>query len=301
MNEQETYVVKSKEVLNPTKLTDYIQFCKLRLSTLVVFSAVISYFTVNEAATDWNRVITLIIGGFLVTCSSNGFNQIIERDVDKLMTRTMNRPLPQGRMSVAEALVLACVMGVLGIFILTYFINPLSGILGLSALISYAAIYTPLKRVTPFAVFIGAFPGAIPPFLGSVAATDGFGTITFSAGVLFAIQFLWQFPHFWAIAWVMHDDYKKGGFHLLPSLAGRDKSSAFQNLVYTLCLIPVSLSPILFGMCGTIGGIIILIAGILFCYQSYILYKECTIKAAQQLMFGSFIYLPVVQLAILIG
>ena len=179
--------------------------------------------------------------------------------------------------------------------------NPLSGILGMLALILYTVVYTPLKRVTPFAVFVGAFPGAIPPMLGYVASTSGFGEITFEAWILFVVQFMWQFPHFWAIAWVSHDDYTRAGFRMLPSLGGRDKSSAFQILVYTLFLLPISLFPVLFGMSGIVSAIIICICGAFFTYQAYTLYKECTVEAARKLMFGSFIYLPVVQLAVMIG
>jgi protoheme IX farnesyltransferase len=179
--------------------------------------------------------------------------------------------------------------------------NPLSGILGTLALILYTVVYTPLKRITPFAVFVGAFPGAIPPLLGHVASTSGFGEIKFEAWILFAVQFMWQFPHFWAIAWVMDDDYKKAGFRMLPSLGGRDKSSAFQILVYTLFLLPISLFPVLFGMSGIVSAIIISICGMLFTFQAYKLYMDLTIESARKLMFGSFIYLPVVQMAVMIG
>jgi len=237
----------------------------------------------------------------LVTGASNGFNQIIERSLDKLMDRTQNRPLPQERMSVTESIVLATVMGVSGVVILWVFMNPMSGILGATALILYTVVYTPLKRVTPFAVFVGAIPGAIPPLLGYVAATTGFGEIKFQAWVLFVVQFIWQFPHFWSIAWVLDDDYKKAGFQMLPSPGGRDKSSAFQVLVYTLFLLPISLFPVLFGMSGVVSAIIITISGLFFAYLAYKLYRDCTVESARKLMFGSFIYLPVVQLAVMIG
>ena len=283
-----------------SKLKDYVAFIKLRLTMLVVFSAAIGFMIGTKGEADWFKLIMLIVGGFLVTGSSNGFNQIIERDTDKLMPRTMHRPLPTGRMSVNEALILASAMGIIGISILTYFTNPMSGILGAAALLGYTLFYTQLKRATPFAVFVGAFPGAIPAMLGHVATTEGFGEIQFPALVLFAVQFVWQFPHFWAIAWVMDDDYKKAGFQMLPS-GMRDKASAFQTLVYTLFLLPISLAPVFFGISHTASAIIILIAGSFFAWQSYILYRDCTVKAARELMFGSFIYLPVVQLAILFG
>lgn len=290
-----------KNLPQTTKLIDYAQFAKFRLSLLVVFSAFISYQIGAKNEFSWIKALWLVLGGFLVTGASNGFNQIIERNLDKLMVRTAKRPLPQQRMGVSEGFILASAMAVVGVLILTLLVNPLSGILGALALLLYVAVYTPLKRVTPLAVFVGAFPGAIPPMLGYVASSQGFGNLSLQAWILFSVQFMWQFPHFWAIAWVSDDDYKKAGFHMLPSLGGRDKSSAFQILVYTLFLIPISLTPILFRMSGTISAIVIMLAGIVFAYQAYQLYKECSIKAAQRLMFGSFVYLPVVQLAIMIG
>ncbi len=283
-----------------SKLKDYVQFIKLRLASLVVLSAAIGFVIASDKV-DWAKMCLLVIGGFLVTGASNGFNQIIEKDLDKLMDRTKNRPLPNGRMGVNESFLLASLMGVSGIIILWVFMNPLSGILGALALVLYTALYTPLKQVTPFAVFVGAFPGAIPPLLGCVASSSGFGEITFEAWILFAVQFIWQFPHFWAIAWVLDEDYKKAGFMMLPSFGGRNKSSAFQVLVYTLFLVPISLFPVLFGMSGIVSAIVITICGALFAYQAYILYQECSVAAARKLMFGSFIYLPIVQLAVMIG
>ena len=289
-----------KQIANPGKVRDYAQFLKLRLAALVVLSAAFS-FVIGSHQVNWNKMLLLILGGFLVTGSSNGFNQIIERNLDKLMHRTHMRPLPQERMTIIESFILALTMGITGISILWIFMNPMSGILGLTALLLYTLVYTPLKRITPFAVFVGAIPGAIPPLLGYVASTSGFGEITFQAWILFAVQFMWQFPHFWAIAWVLDDDYKKAGFQMLPSLGGRDKSSAFQILVYTLFLLPISLFPVMFHMSGIISAIIILICGVFFTYQAYTLYKECTVEAARKLMFGSFIYLPVVQIAVMLG
>jgi len=277
------------------KIRDYAQFIKLRLSSLVVFSAAICY-AIGAEQFEWSQLWYLVLGGFLVTGSSNGFNQIIERDTDKLMDRTANRPLPTQRMSITEGLILASLLGIIGILILYFKMNALSGILGALALILYTLVYTPLKRITPFAVFVGAFPGAIPPMLGWVAAT---GELSFQAWILFFIQFMWQFPHFWAIAWVLDDDYKKAGFQMLPSGGGRDKRSAFQILIYTVTLLPISLFPVLFNMSGTISALVISICGILFLMQAIKLYKTRSLKAAQQLMFGSFLYLPVVQLSLL--
>lgn len=289
-----------KPVAQISKMRDYAMFMKFRLASLVVISAAIGFVAASDKV-NWAQMGWLILGGFLVTGSSNGFNQIIERNFDKLMARTLNRPLPTDRMGVNEAFIIASLAGIIGIAILSWFMNPLSGILGALALILYTAVYTPLKRITPFAVFVGAFPGAIPPLLGCVAATSGFGHVPLLGWILFAGQFIWQFPHFWAIAWVLDDDYKKAGFQMLPSPGGRDKSSAFQILVYTLFLYPISLMPVMFHYSGTISAFVISFCSIYFLYQAYILYKECTIEAARKLMFGSFFYLPAIQLAVMIG
>jgi protoheme IX farnesyltransferase len=277
------------------KIADVAQLIKLRLATLVVMSAAFCYIAGAETI-NWSTLTLLVIGGFLVTGSSNGFNQIIEKDLDKLMDRTKSRPVAAGRMGVTEAFFITSAFGVAGIVILYFFINPLSGILGALALVLYTLVYTPLKRKTPFAVFVGAFPGAIPAMLGWVAAR---GQIDIYAWILFACQFMWQFPHFWAIAWVLDDDYKKAGFKMLPSVKGRDKSSSFQVLVYTLFLIPVSLLPVAFRLSGSISGVVILLTGIWFLYKAYKLYSENSIEAARKLMFASFIYLPVVQMAVM--
>ena len=243
----------------------------------------------------------LIIGGTLVTGSANGFNQIIERNLDGLMKRTMSRPLPTSRLSANEATIFCFILLFLGVGMLWIFNNPLSGILGLLSTILYALFYTPLKRVTPLSVFVGAIPGAMPPLIGAVASTEGFGDLSFEAWLLFAVQFIWQFPHFWAIAWVSHDDYQKAGFFMLPSTSGRSKGSAFQILVYSLFLIPVSILPCVFIFHSWITGSVIFIAGISFFIISYKLYKECSIESAKKLMFASFFYLPLVQILILIG
>lgn len=286
---------KSKAFMS--KVADYVQFTKLRLSALVVLSAAICFAYGSSGSIDWYKMLFLLFGGFLVTGASNGINQILEKDTDKMMSRTVNRPLPQERMSVNEAAIVSSVLAVSGISILWFFINPLSGFLGFIALILYTAVYTPLKKITPFAVFIGAFPGAIPPLLGYVAAK---GSIDVYGWILFAIQFIWQFPHFWAIAWVLDEDYRKAGFKMLPSPGGKDKSSAFQTLVYSIGLIPISLLPLLFNMTGMIAGVVIFICGVLFAVQAFKLYKSCSVESASKLMFASFIYLPIVQIAILI-
>ncbi len=282
------------------KIKDYAAFSKLRLASLVVFSALCGYLMAADKV-NWGELALLLFGGFFVTGSSNGFNQIIEREPDTLMKRTQNRPLPQHRMTVKEALIVASVMGVVGVIML-YLINPLSALLGIIALVLYTAIYTPLKKETPFSVFVGAFPGAVPPMLGYVAYNSvehPTGNLGLEAWILFAVQFMWQFPHFWAIAWKLDDDYKLGGFKMLPS-GNRDKSSGYLILVYSLMLIPVSLLPVFFGLSGYISGGIILVAGILFLIKAIKLYKTLSAEDASKLMFASFFYLPVVQVAMLI-
>ncbi len=275
------------------KLSAYAAFFKLRLSFLVVFSAILG-FLIASSTIVWIDLFILIIGGFLVTASSNGFNQIIERELDAKMDRTKNRPLVTGSMNVKEALFIASITGFIGVVMLWVGLNPLSGVLGLLSLFVYVAIYTPLKRITPWAVFVGAFPGAIPPMLGWVAVNGYFGL---EPGLLFAVQFMWQFPHFWAIAWKAHDDYGKAGFHLLPSSGGKDLTSAFMILLYSLFLLLVSMLPFLFKLTGVVSAIIFIIAGLAMIYPSIKLFKEKSDKAATKVMLTSFIYVPIILLA----
>lgn len=274
------------------KMRDYAAFFKLRLASLVVFSAALGYLIAADTI-NWLNFTILCFGGFLVTGSSNGFNQIIEVELDRLMERTKNRPIVAGRMTKKEAFIVASIAGLVGILILFY-LNPLSGILGILALFLYVAIYTPLKQITPWAVFVGAFPGAIPPMLGFVAYTGKFGL---EPGLLFALQFMWQFPHFWAIAWKADEDYKKAGFRLLPSPGGKDQSSAFLILLYCLFMVMVSLLPLAFGLVGAVSSIFILAAGVLMVWPSIQLFRKKTDKAATKVMFASFIYVPIVLLA----
>lgn len=287
---EETVVEKTS---SPSKVKDYVLLLKLRLAFLVVLSAISGYLFVGGGfgINFW----LLILGGFLITGSSNGFNQVIERDLDKKMNRTSNRPIPSGRMSVNEALIASSLFGIVGALLL-FQINYYAGVLGLLALVMYVFIYTPLKRITPWAVFAGAFPGAIPPMLGVIAMTGTFqGEAGMIAGMLFFIQFIWQFPHFWAIAWVLDEDYAKGGFSLLPSKSRKSKKSAFQILVYTLFMVPVSLIPWVLDLTGEMTLLIAGIAGTWFFVKAYQLYIRLDDKSAKQLMFASFIYLPIVQ------
>lgn len=277
------------------KLRDYSQLTKMRLATLVVFSAAMAFMTA-PGDVDFVKMGWLILGGFLVTGSANGFNQVMERELDKLMDRTKTRPLPSIRMGVNEALMVCIVTGLVGVFVLWYYTNLASAVLGLLAILLYTLVYTPMKRKSPIAVFIGAVPGAIPPLLGWVAATGNFNT---AALLLFAIQFLWQFPHFWAIAWVLDDDYKKAGFNLLPT-GKRDKGSAMQTVLYTISLIPVAVMPWVFGISGWLSLVLMLAVTFYFLFQAVQLYRDCTIESARKLMYGSFFYLPVVQIAMVI-
>jgi len=275
------------------KIADYAAFFKMRLTSLVVFSAIFGYLIAAESV-DWMSLIFLVLGGVLITGASNGFNQIIEKDLDKLMSRTNKRPLVTGRMSVIEAYWVASTAAFLGITILWFMLNPLSGVLGALALFLYVAVYTPLKQITPWAVFAGAFPGAIPPMLGYVAYSNSFGL---EAGLLFALQFMWQFPHFWAIAWKADEDYAKAGFRLLPSKGGKDMTSAFLILLYSLFLLLVSLLPFLFGLAGHVALYITLFAGLIMIWPSIRLFRLKTDKEAMKVMFASFIYIPIVLIA----
>lgn len=278
-----------EKVSSASKIRDYALLMKLRLSFLVVLSAVAGFFFAGGLfSIDF---VFLVLGGFLITGASNGFNQILERDLDKKMSRTADRPLPSGRMNVSEAMIVSSVAGIAG-SILLFQLNYFSGILGILALVMYVFLYTPLKRITPWAVFVGAFPGAIPPMLGVVAVT---GEFNFLVGMMFFIQFVWQFPHFWAIAWVLDEDYAKAGFSLLPSRNRKDKRSAFQITMYTLLMVPVGLLPWAYGYTGDWSLIIGTIAGIWFFAKAYRLQLTMEDKAAKALMFASFIYLPIIQ------
>ena len=277
------------------KLQDYKLLIKFRLSSIVVFSAGIGYIFAAQGTIDYFLLTMLLLGGFFITGASNAFNEILEKDSDKLMKRTANRPLPANRMNVTEAILIAGILGVLGIAILAIFFNTLSALVGAVSLLIYSFIYTPLKRVSNIAVFVGAIPGALPPIIGWIAYT---GNIELGALILFSIQFLWQFPHFWAIAWVAFEDYKTGGFNLLPS-SNKDKSSALQNMIYISFLIPVSLLPFILGITGFISALIILAAGVVFLWQAFNLYYSCENKHAKVLMIGSFFYLPIVFLSLI--
>lgn len=278
------------------KARAYFDLTKFRLSMTVVFSAAFGYY-LGAAVIDWGLLAVFCLASFTTTAAANIINQIIEKDLDKLMNRTSNRPLPSGRLSVKEVATFGFIMAGISIFILfTLFSWKAAGLAMLSMLL-YGFVYTPLKRVGPIAVIVGALPGAFPPMIGWVAATGHFGL---EPGILFAIQFFWQFPHFWAIAWVTHEDYTRAGFKLLPSKGGQDLNSAIQMMSYTLFLLPLCWVPYYLGMTGINSAVFAMVMGVLFLAQTFQLMRKVNRKAALQLMFGSFVYLPFVQIGYLI-
>ncbi len=281
-----------------SKFTAFLHLTKFRLGSLVVFSAVITYLTVAETYV-WQQIFALCLGGFFVTSAANGFNQIIEKDLDKLMERTKNRPMPTNALSNAEALIFCGLIGVGGTVLLWTYTNPLSGILGFISIILYALVYTPLKRITPFSVFIGAFPGALPTLIGAVSTTSGFGHVSFFALLLFSIQFFWQFPHFWALAWFNDEDYRRAAFFMLPSKGGKDKASKFQILLYSVFLLIVSTFPFLFKFVGLFSISAVVICGMALLLQAYNFYRVDTNHNAKKLFLITLIYLPLVQLALM--
>ena len=269
------------------------ELTKFRLSFLVSFSAIFGFIL----ASDNFYIIDLIvlgISGYLVTAASVINNQILEKDLDSKMDRTKDRPLPTNRISKLNSLITSVFFMVIGLTTMTLYFNMVAGLLSLVSLLLYTFIYTPLKRVGPIAVFIGAIPGALPPLIGWVAFS---GEITIEAIIIFSIQFIWQFPHFWAIAWIYHDDYKKVGFKLLPSKGEKNFNTALNIMTYTLFLIPLGLLPTIFGITGIISGAVAVLCAILFLAQTFKLFKDYSRSSALKIMFGSFIYLPIVQIS----
>ncbi|WP_339697446.1 heme o synthase [uncultured Roseivirga sp.] len=279
------------------KAKAYLELVKMRLSLLVAFSSAFGYALAMGGNVDWTQLTMLFIGGWLVSGASCTINQVIEKDYDAMMKRTQNRPLPTNRLSNNEALWFAAIVAVAGVFVLYISTNLLTTGLAVLSMVLYSFVYTPLKRVGPIAVFVGAFPGALPPLLGWVAAT---GVISHEAMIIFGIQFIWQFPHFWAIAWVADEDYKKAGFKLLPVKGEKDMKTAFQIMTYTLFLIPLGLLPTYFGITGINSGVVATICGVLFLAQTIKLMRDPSRKSALRIMFGSFLYLPIVQIAYLL-
>ena len=275
-------------------ISDFKEITKMRLSLSVVFSSLAGYLLGAETVSFY-ILILLAFGGYFMVGASNAFNQIIEKDLDALMNRTKNRPIPAGRLSVNSAFILATVFTVLGITVL-YIINPQTAMFGAISIFLYTCAYTPLKTKTPLSVFVGAIPGAIPFMLGWVAATDNFGI---EPGTLFMLQFFWQFPHFWAIGWFLHDDYQKAGFNMLPT-GKRDKATAVQTILYTVWTILVSIIPV-FGFTGelqltVVGAVLVFLLGLVMLYYAVQLFKKMTAVAARQLMLASVLYITLVQI-----
>jgi protoheme IX farnesyltransferase len=264
---------------------------------MVAFSAVIAYLLAPKVVSyDWTMIIILFIAGYLITGSANAVNEIAEKDTDAMMKRTANRPVASGNMSVREATFAAVVMLIVGLFLLQHYFNLLSAIIALVSWFIYAYMYTPLKKVSAISVLLGAVPGALPCLIGWAAGNDD---VAPGGWVLFAIQFFWQFPHFWAIAWISHQDYSNAGFKLMPSVEGPTKYSAMQSVIYSLVLIPIGILPYLVGISGLLSMWIILIANLLMLWQSVRLFREMEKAAARRVMFGSYFYLPIVLLAML--
>ena len=290
----ETY--KGERILI-SKLKDYSQLIKPSLSIMVVFSSVISYLLAPKVVEyDWKMIGLLFVAGLLVTGSANAINQVVEKDTDAIMKRTAKRPVASGRMTVGEGWAFAIVTGAAGVFMLGNFFNWLAAGIALFSLFLYAFIYTPLKKVSSISVLVGAVPGALPCLIGWAAGNDALSS---GGWVLFLLQFMWQFPHFWAIAWIAHKDYAKAGFKLLPSELGPTKYTAIQTIIYSLLLIPVGVIPYFIGMSATISLVIVAIANVFMVWRCVQLYRNMDVPRARRVMFSSYIYLPIVLLALL--
>ena len=284
---------------------------KFTLSFTVVFTCVICYqIAPNISGFDWWNILILTFAGLCITGSANAINQAVEKDTDAQMKRTANRPVASGRMSQQTAYAFAIIAGIVGVGLMAYQFNTLSAVLSAFSLFLYAFIYTPLKKINSIAVLVGAFPGAIPCLIGWVAATNEISPIasfivdgkTYSnAGgyALFLIQFLWQFPHFWAIAWVSHTDYSKVGFKLLPADEGPTKFTALQAVMYAVLMIPIGFLPNYFKITGEWSMWVVLVANIFMVVQCVRLYQNMGVPAARRVMFSSYIYLPIVYLALM--
>jgi protoheme IX farnesyltransferase len=280
-----------------SKVKDYFLLIKFTLSFMVVFSTVISYLLAPNISFDLIQVLLLFVGGILVTGSANTINQILEKDTDSMMKRTANRPIASGRMSKGEAWSFAGIAGAIGIAIM-YTFSSEAAWLSLFSLVLYGFVYTPLKKINSIAVLVGAIPGALPCLIGWVASF-GSGNDNWMGGwILFAIQFLWQFPHFWAIAWVAHKDYSSAGFKLLPSDKGPTKFTAIQTIMYSALMIPVGITPYMFQISGETSMWILLACNLFMVYKSVLLYINMDIPSARKLMFSSYFYLMIVFLSL---
>ena len=285
---------------NPVKeiFINFFELTKARLAISVVFSSVVGYLIASDSF-DFSTVLLLALGGYCMVGASNSFNQIIEKDIDKLMERTKNRPIPSGKMSVNTAFIISIILSLIGVIVL-YKINPKTALFGSISIFIYTCLYTPLKTITPLTVFVGAIPGAIPFMLGWVAATNDFGI---EAGTLFMIQFFWQFPHFWALGWMLHDDYSKAGINMLPT-RNKDKSTALQVVLYTIWMIVISIFPVS-GLTGdlrlsVVSAFVVLVLGLGMLYFAINLYIKMSTSAAKKVFTSSIVYLTLLQITYLI-
>lgn len=284
------------------KWNDYRQLMKLNLSLLVVSSSVVGYLIVPQQPEGvlpisiWSTIL-LFIGGFLVTAAANATNEMLERDTDLLMRRTAERPLPDGRMSNSEAVIFSVASLLGGLFILFQF-NTKTALLALFSYALYVFVYTPLKRISPISVLVGAIPGSLPCVIGWVAATNHLGSL--AAWTLFIIQFFWQFPHFWAIAWLGHDDYEKAGLKMLPRAGKVGFYTATQTVLYSAVLLPLSVLPMEAGLGGWISFTGLFIGACWMLFHAIRFLKQTTDERARQVMFASFVYLPLVLITLLI-
>ncbi len=290
--------LESSTISVQSKFRDYMQLMKPNLSFMIVFSSVVGYLLAPGIAFSWKEVILLFLGGMLVTNGANIINQILERYSDRYMKRTMNRPLPDGRMQIKEAWFLTFLSAFLGVIIIGYFFNWLAASISFVSLLLYGFAYTPMKKIHPVATLIGAIPGALPPLIGWTAATGNL--FEMSGWSLFFIQFLWQFPHFWAIAWVGYEDYLKAGIRMLPSNAGKTTFTGLQCMFYSLTLIPVAMLPHHIGFSGIVGMWVAVACGVLYFMASFNFYRKNDKKSAKTLMYTSFAYLPIVLLALIL-
>jgi protoheme IX farnesyltransferase len=278
------------------KLIDYLQLAKVRLSLTVVFSAIMGYFIALAGAFEWTTFLALLGGGALLTFGANAANQVMERSFDAMMKRTKDRPLAAGRMRAPEGSYFAafCVVG--AAFLLFHGVNPLAAMIALLSFLLYAFVYTPMKRLSPVSVFVGAIPGALPPTIGVVAAT---GEFAIEACILFGIQFFWQFPHFWAIAWLANEDYTRAGYKMLPAGQYPNRRNAAQIVIYALLLLPLGLMPVAYGLAGTWSAVPMLAGGLLMLLPGLMLWRTLARKWAVRTFLASLLYLPIILLAIL--
>jgi len=301
----QTYLKNMKTAVGSEKggafaliFADFKEITKARLAISVVFSSLAGYF-LGAYEIQWFQVLLLAFGGYCMVGASNAYNQVIEKDLDALMKRTKNRPIPAGRMTVNTAMIVAIVLTLLGVLSL-YLLNPKTAMFGAISIFLYTSVYTPLKTITPLAVFVGAIPGAIPFMLGWVAATDDFGI---EPGTLFMIQFFWQFPHFWALGWMLDDDYTAGGFKMLPT-GKKDAATVLQIIMYTIWMMAVSIIPV-FGITGRlqlsiVAAVLIFLMGAVMLGFAFQLYRKRDNVSARKLMLASVSYITLMQIVYVI-